>query len=142
MHLTVEAVRGRVPVDILAIHGDLDASNFELVIAKARELYAAGARHLLLDLSDMPFMGSSGVVAIHSVALLMRNEEPPSPEHGWQAFHAIGHALEKQVEQFVKLLNPQPKVQRTLQMTGLDEFFDIYSDRDRAIASFEAAIEN
>jgi len=136
MHLTVESARGRVPVDILAIHGDLDASNFELVIAKARELYANGTRHLLLDLTDMPFMGSSGVVAFHSVALLMRNEEPPSPEHGWQAFHEIGQTREKQSGQFVKLLNPQPKVQRTLQLTGLDEFLDIYNDRDLAIASF------
>jgi anti-anti-sigma regulatory factor len=136
MHVTVEPARGRVPVDILAIHGDLDASNFELVIAKARELYASGTRHLLLDLGDMPFMGSSGVVAIHSVALLMRNEEPPSPEHGWQAFHQVGQAREKSAEQFVKLLNPQPKVQRTLQLTGLDEFLEIYNDRELAVASF------
>ena len=51
MHLTVESARGRVPVEILTIHGDLDASNFQDVITKARELYQGGARHLLLDLS-------------------------------------------------------------------------------------------
>ena len=56
MHITVDQVQGRVPIAILAIHGDLDASNYEQVIDKARELYGAGARHLLIDFSDMPFI--------------------------------------------------------------------------------------
>src|SRR5689334_12900708 len=101
MHFTVEQVHGRVPVDILALHGALDASNFELVIEKVRELYRNGTRHLLLDMADMPFMGSSGVVAIHSAAMLMRNQEPPNPEHGWQAFHALEGEAAQPAEQFV-----------------------------------------
>lgn len=136
MHFTVESARGRVPVDILAIHGALDASNFEAVIAKVRELYQSGTRHLLLDMSDVPFMGSSGVVAIHSVALLMRNQEPPDPEHGWQAFHTLDAERGQTVEQYVKLLGPQPKVSRTLEMTGLDDFLEIHTDQEAAIASF------
>ena len=136
MHFTVESIRGSVPIDILALHGALDASNFELVIQKVRELYQNGTRHLLLDLSDMPFMGSSGVVAIHSAALLMRDQEPPNPEHGWNAFHTLENQHGTVAEQFVKLLNPQPKVRRTLEMTGLDDFLEIYSDREAAIASF------
>jgi anti-anti-sigma regulatory factor len=136
MQLTVESARGRVPVEILALHGSLDASNFEAVIAKVRELYQSGTRYLLLDLSDVPFMGSSGVVAIHSVALLMRNQEPPNLEHGWQAFHTLGEEREQNIEQFVKLLGPQPKVSRTLQMTGIDAFLEIHTDREVAIASF------
>jgi anti-anti-sigma regulatory factor len=136
MHLTVDQVQGRVPITILAIHGDLDASNYEQVIAKARELYESGARHLLLDLGHMPFMGSSGVVAIHSVALLMRGEQPPDPQGGWQAFHSIDHARGDGPQLQVKLLDPQPKVSRTLQMTSMNAFFEIYTDKQAAIASF------
>jgi anti-anti-sigma regulatory factor len=136
MHMTADQIQSRVPVTLLAIHGDIDASNYEQVIAKARELYAAGTRHLLLDLSDVPFMGSSGVVALHSVALLMRGETPPDPEAGWQAFHTIDHARGGRVQQQVKLLSPQPKVSRTLQMTSMNDFFEIYTDQQAAIASF------
>jgi len=136
MQLTVDQVQSRVLVTILAIHGDLDASNYEQVIAKARELYEAGTRHLLLDLGTMPFMGSSGVVAIHSVALLMRGESPPDPQGGWQAFHSIDHDRAGGVQPHVKLLNPQPKVSRTLQMTSMSDFFETYTDRQAAIASF------
>jgi anti-anti-sigma regulatory factor len=136
MQIAVDQIQSRVPVTILAIHGDLDASNYEQVIAKARELYAAGARYLLLDLSDMPFMGSSGVVALHSVALLMRGETPPDPEAGWQAFHSIDQARVGGTQQQVKLLSPQPKVSRTLQMTSMNDFFEIHIDKQAAIASF------
>ena|SRR5688572_16265592 len=136
MYMTLNQARSRVPVTILAIHGDLDASNFEEVIARAKELYQAGSRHLLLDLSGMPFMGSSGVVALHSVALLMRGEEPPDPEAGWQAFHTIEQSRGSGVQQHVKLLNPQPKVKRTLEMTGINEFFEIHTDKQTAVDSF------
>ena len=101
MQMTVDHVQSRVPVTVLTIHGDIDASNYEQVIAKARELYAAGARRLLLDLSDVPFMGSSGVVALHSIALLMRGETPPDPDAGWQVFHSIDHARAGGVQQQV-----------------------------------------
>ena len=136
MQLTVDQVQGQVPVTILAIQGDLDASNYEQVIDKARELYASGTRHLLLDLGAMPFMGSSGVVAIHSVALLMRGEQPPDLQGGWQAFHSIDNTRTQGVQPYVKLLNPQPKVNRTLQMTSMSDFFEIHTDRQAAIASF------
>jgi anti-anti-sigma regulatory factor len=136
MQITVDQIQSRVPVTVLAIHGDIDASNYEQLIAKARELYAAGARHLLLDLSDVPFMGSSGVVALHSVALLLRGDTPPDPEAGWQAFHALDQARADGVQQQVKLLGLQPKVSRTLQMTSMSDLFEIHTDRQAAIASF------
>jgi anti-anti-sigma regulatory factor len=136
MQLTVETAQSRVPVTVLGIQGDLDASNFEDVIAKAKALYESGVRYLLLDLSAMPFMGSSGVVAIHSVAMLIRGETPSDPEMGWHAFHEIDHDRRAGKQQAVKLLDPQPKVNRTLQMTGMDEFFEIYTDRQAALASF------
>ncbi|HEU5098357.1 MAG TPA: STAS domain-containing protein [Roseiflexaceae bacterium] len=136
MQLTVDQVQSRVPVTILAIQGDLDASNYEQVIAKAHQLYQAGTRHLLLDLGAMPFMGSSGVVALHSVSLLMRGEQPPDPQGGWQAFHSIDQHRTGGAQANVKLLNPQPKVNRTLQMTSMSDFFEIYTEREAAIASF------
>lgn len=87
MHFTVEQAQASVSVTILALHGDLDATNFEDVIAKAGELYQVGTRYLLLNLSAVPFMGSSGPVALHNIALLLRGEAPPDPEFGWQPFH-------------------------------------------------------
>ncbi len=106
------------------------------MIAKARELYKGGTRRLLLDLSDVPFMGSSGMVALHSIVMLMQGEEPPDPEYGWQAFHDLDRDLEAGPQPYVKLLNPRPRVEQTLEMTGMRDFFAIYTDRQAALASF------
>jgi anti-anti-sigma factor len=136
MNITVAQAEARVPVTVMATHGDLDGSNYHEVIAKAKELYEAGARHVLIDMSDTPYMGSSGLVALHSIALMMRGEAAPDPESGWNAFHAIARDKGSGVQPHVKLLNPQPKVERTLEMTGMKELFEIYTDVQSAVASF------
>jgi anti-anti-sigma factor len=135
MQFTVSQDQGRAPVTILSMEGDLDASSHQTLIGKAQELYRAGTRNLLLDLSGVPFMSSAGIVALHSVALLMRGAEVPNLEDGWESLRNVGRE-ESGVQQHVKLLNPQPRVDRTLDMVGFKEFFEIYYDRAAAVASF------
>ena len=139
MNITVEQVQGAVPITIVSTHGDLDASNYQELISRARELYNSGTRDLLLDMTDTPFMSSAGIVALHAVALLMRHEQPPDPDSGWEAFHAIDRDLDSGRQQHLKLLNPQPRIERALEKTGLKQIFDIFTDRDAAIASFGVA---
>jgi len=134
--MTIESIQGKESVTILALRGDLDASNFESVITKAKELYASGTRRLLVDMSELNFMSSSGLVALHSIILLMRGENPPDPQSGWAAFHAIDRERDSGPQTNVKLLNPQPKVFTSLQKTGMDGFFEIFTDRQTALASF------
>jgi anti-anti-sigma regulatory factor len=136
MQITVENIQGNVLLAIMGLHGKLDASNFESVIDKAKEIYAAGVQYLLLDMSELEFMSSSGVVAVHSIALLMRGDEPHNLEHGWGAFRSIHQDMSSGVQTHLKLLNPQSKVALTLEKTGLDNFFEIYTDRQEAIDSF------
>jgi anti-anti-sigma regulatory factor len=137
MNITVEQAQGTVPVAILSLQGDLDASNYQALIAKAQELYSAGMRYLLLDMRQVPFMGSSGLVALHSIAVLMRGERPPDPEAGWDAIHAIDRDRESGMQKHVKLLGPQPQVERVLDRTGLKQFLEIHTEREAAVASFE-----
>jgi anti-anti-sigma regulatory factor len=136
MKMEIEITQWQTPVTILTLHGELDASNFEAVIAKAQELYSSDTRRLLLDLSELNFMSSSGLVALHSIILLMRGENPPDPQSGWQAFRAIDRERDTGLQSHVKILNPQPKVLASLQKTGMDQFFEIFTDRQTALASF------
>jgi anti-anti-sigma regulatory factor len=136
MHITVTQATGKVPVTILHIHGDLDAANYQTLIAKAKDVYKAGARDILLDLGNMAFMGSSGLVALHSVACLMRGEALPDTESGWAAIRGMDQGRKIGLQQHVKLLNLQPRVERVLDMAGFKQFFEIYTDLETAIASF------
>ncbi len=137
MEINVETSQGETPVTILSLQGELDASNFETVIAKVQELYDSGTRRLLLDLSGLQFMSSSGLVALHSIILLMRGEQPHEMETGWNVFHAIDQDRERQPTTQVKLLNPQPKITSTLQKTGMSHFFEIFTDRKAALESYK-----
>ena len=136
MDITVKQAQGNVPVTILQTHGDLDASNYQNLIAKGREVYVGGARDILLDMSDTSFMGSSGLAALHSLALLVRGEPMPDLESGWNVFHGIDRDRDAGLQQHLKLLNPQPQVQRVLEMSGLTQFFEIHTDLETAIGSF------
>jgi len=136
LQTTVEHVEARVPVTVVALDGELDASNFERLIEEVRGLYAAGDRTLLLDLSGLTFMASSGLVALHTIVLVMQGEEPHDPEGGWSAFHALSDAVdagERQAE--VQLCGAQPAVTRVLERTGLDRLFVSHPDRATAIAA-------
>jgi anti-anti-sigma regulatory factor len=136
MEIVVEQAQGRVPVTVMQLHGELDASNYLDVIARAKELYAAGTRHLLLDLDGLSFISSAGLMALHSIALIMKGEKPPDPEHGWSAFHAVERDLEGGKATNCKILNPQPAVSRSLEVTGFKTFLEVHTDLETALASF------
>jgi anti-anti-sigma regulatory factor len=136
MDVVVSQAESRVPVTIMALQGELDASNYLDLVARARGLYEAGTRDLLLELSDLSFMASSGLVALHSIALIMRGEEPPDPEHGWGAFRALAKDKEGGYEAHCKLCNPQASVAKTLEMTGFNTFLEVFADPEAAISSF------
>jgi anti-anti-sigma factor len=137
MQTTVQRADARVPITVMALAGELDASNYLRLVDDVRDLYASGTRDLLLDLSRLAFMASSGLVAMYSVLRVMQGEEPPDPEFGWSAFHAMGDAVEAGATQSsVQLCGVQPAVLDVLQKTGLDKLFRIHPDRETAIAAF------
>jgi anti-anti-sigma regulatory factor len=140
MNITTEQAPGTASVTIMKLTGELDASSYLDVIAAARQEIQNGVKNLLLDLGEMKFMSSAGLVALHSVVMLLRGEAPPNPEEGWSAIHAISHEVDKAsgFETHLKLLNPLPRVSKTLAITGFDKVMQVFTDRDAALASFSA----
>ena len=138
MNITVEQHAARVPVTILRLQGDLDGSNYLNLIAATKEAYQSGTKRLVLDLGGVPYMSSAGLVALHSAVQLLRGEQPPDPEAGWSTLKsvAVDKSASGAVQQLVKLLNLQPRVARTLDMSGMNVFFEIYTDEASALASF------
>jgi ABC-type transporter Mla MlaB component len=136
MNLSVSQAQGRVPVSIIKLDGQLDGQNFQELISKAQELHSAGTRDFLLDLSDLTYISSAGLVALHSVALLTRGEDLPDIEGGWAAYRSMGRSSEAGVQKHVKLLNPRSDIMGVLDMVGFSHVFEIYSDRNEAVQSF------
>jgi anti-sigma B factor antagonist len=76
-------------------------------------LLEEGKVNLLVDLSEVGFLDSSGLGAL---VRAMTN----SQKEGGQT----------------KLLNAGPQVRRLLEMTKLDSVFEIHDDLERAVSSF------
>jgi len=136
MNISVSQAQGNVPVTVLKLDGQLDGQNYQELITKARELYEAGTRDFLLDLSDLTYISSAGLVALHSVALLARGEELPDPEGGWSAYRSLGRSSEAGLQKHVKLFNPRSEVKDVLDMVGFGNAFEIHKDLDQAVNSF------
>jgi len=120
MNILVGQEQGSVPVTVLKIEGDIDASSYKQLQDKAAELIEGGAQNFLLDLGLVDYMGSAGFRAIHAIANMLNKE---AQEGMFKSPH-------------VKLLNPQGEVARVIKTLGFDSFLEIHSDRSTAIASF------
>jgi anti-anti-sigma regulatory factor len=125
-----------VPVTVLCPQGELDASNYQELVAAAQEVVRGGGQDILLDLSQTTYMSSSGLVALQSMAALLRGEEPPDPEAGWAAYHAVDRDRDAGFQVHLKLLNPQPRVDHVLDMVGFKRFLEVHADLETAVASF------
>ena len=131
MEINVTYHQGKESIAIMHLQGDINASNFVQVSDKAQELYMNPARNLIIDLSDVSSISSTGLAAIHKIALLYSGV-PQQVEQGTNPDFTHSSNARK----YVKLLNPQPEVEKTLEGAGLKLFFKIYKDLDSTLASF------
>jgi anti-anti-sigma factor len=136
MSFEVSFFSGPSPVTIVTTHGDIDASNYRELIEIVQKLFQNGTRDLLLDLGDTQFVSSSGMVALHSISLLMNGGKPLNVEDGWSALHEMSSGPGA-VQAHLKLLNVRPRVDRTLDISGLKPFYEIFSDKGDALNSFQ-----
>ena len=136
MNISVSPVQGKVPVTVVKLEGQLDGQTYQDLINKAREAYKAGWRDFLVDMSDLTYISSAGLVALHSVALLAKGEELPDTDEGWAAYRSMGRSKEAGIQEHMKLLNPRPEVLSVLEMVGFSAVFKIFSDLDEAVKSF------
>lgn len=90
---------------VLSLAGEVDVSNVEQVREAAVKLLEGNGKRLILDLSGVEYMDSSGLGML--VGLLKRQRESGG------VLAIAGH---------------QPRVQRLFEITGLKQVFELYDD--------------
>jgi anti-anti-sigma regulatory factor len=136
MEITVSRQQGKVPVTVVQPHGHVDASNFTNLVNEVERLMKDGAQDFLIDLSDVSYMSSAGLVALHSLAIMLRGEKPADPESGWAALKSMDRSRESGIQKHIKLLRPQEGVAETLDKAGFTQSFEIFTDVQKAVSSF------
>ena len=138
MTIDVEHLGGSPAVTVVALDGELDASNYQQVIEIVRDAYARGARGLVFDFSRLTFMASSGLFALHSAVRIVRGETPPDAEMGWGALHEMSHDHDATGAN-VRIAAPQDAIARVLERTGMTTLFGIDTSRADAVAAIQGA---
>lgn len=134
MNISVSKEQGNVAV--LQLMGQLDGQSYQDLIMKAQEMIGDGMKNILLDMSDLIYISSAGLVSLHIISMLLRGEKAPDPAQGWSALKTMDRTRDGGVQKNIKLLNPRPDVVRVLDMVGFTEFFEVFTDKQEALASF------
>ncbi|HVN53575.1 MAG TPA: ATP-binding protein [Anaerolineaceae bacterium] len=137
MDIQVIQAEGQPTIAMVEIQGDLDASNYEQLIAEAVSLKAQGVQQIVMDLSKVNYVSSAGLVALHR-SLLVMNGVLLEEEDGWGAMHALAEE-KRPLEKRIKLVGLQPRVDSALDMAGMKQYFEIYTDIKKALAASKNA---
>jgi STAS domain len=132
MEIIASTVEAPVPVTVFHVTGEITATSYEQLQQQAQEAFEAGMRNAVLDLTDVTFVSSAGLRAIHYIFTLLRTT---SPEESDEAVHrGVREGTFKSPH--LKLVNPSHQVLGTLKTAGFDMFLEIHADLQTAIASF------
>ena len=130
--IRTSTAQGRVPVTVFHLQGQIDANTYEQFQNDAEQAFKTGARYLLLDLSDVKYISSAGLRALHNIYKLFRadaaNESSEAVSKGISDGTYKAHQL--------KLLNPNAEVSGVLKMAGFDMYLEIFHDQKEAISAF------
>lgn len=136
MEIMISQEQGRVTVAVIQVCGHLDGQTYQDLIVKAGGVIDAGVKDILLDLSEMTYISSAGLVSLHTIALMTRGEPPPDSEQGWSTLKSMDRTRDGGLQKHLKLLNPRPEITSVLEMVGFSAFFEVFTDREAAVNSF------
>jgi anti-sigma B factor antagonist len=102
-------------ISVISLDGTLNARSADQVKETFREVAGRGARYVVLDLGNVPFIDSSGLAALVS-GLKTLNEKDGS----------------------LKLASLQSQADLLFKLTMFDKVFEIHPDVDAAVKSFPA----
>ena len=115
--VTISQVQGRIPVTILQPHDRINLGNILQLEQAAKEAFTAGAHDMLIDLSNVPSLTSAGIRVILVIHKMLATPEKDQARH-------------------LKLVSPTSYVHDVLQVAGLLDFIEIFTNLEDALASF------
>jgi anti-sigma B factor antagonist len=100
-------------VAILSLEGRLDLSSASLLKESSKEILNGSSKKMILNMTKVDFINSSGLGALVSVLKEVRNNRG-----------------------MMRLTNLAPYVKEIFDITQLSNIFEIYSDEKKALANF------
>lgn len=122
----------KVPVTIINIKGDIDASNYDVFQTQAEQIISDGAKYLLLDLQGVEYMSSAGLRAIHGLFNKLRQIHQDANDDQLRKQMSVGAYKSP----YIKVANLSPKVKEAFELGGFETYLEVYDDLTSALNSF------
>jgi anti-sigma B factor antagonist len=132
MEIKITVENSRVPVTVIAVTGNADTSAFETFMSTAQEVIDGGARHILVDLTHVPYMSSAGLRVLSAIFNKLRVLNSDMTEE--EMLKAINEGVYK--SPYLKVLNLSKQSKVAFETAGFDMFLDTYTDMKTAVDSF------
>lgn len=130
MEIRVSEQQGRIPVTVFHIKGEMTADTAAAFEAATAQAIQNGTRDLILDLTDVPFIGSFGIRSINKALVALYEANGLTDDDARRVLRTGGKA------HFLKLLNPNREVLKVLELSGLDMLLEMHHDLNETLASF------
>lgn len=133
MEINLSQIEGQTPITVMHLHGSVDSTSYQVFQEQALEVITQGARNMVIDLHDVPYMSSAGLRALNQLYNKLRDENV--------SHEVVSAEIAKGTYKspHLKLAAPNPRVMETLKMSGFDMFLEIHPNVQSAVNSFQAA---
>ncbi len=110
MEISAVQQAGRVPVTVFHIKGDVDSTTYLQAQAQIEQAVHAGARDLVLDLTEVGYLSSAGIRMLSNLFYLLRGNLPQEGDAAMK--QGIHNGTFKSPH--LKLASPTPRVTEVL----------------------------
>jgi anti-anti-sigma factor len=132
MEISVSTENGRVPVTVMKASGNIDTNTAGAFLSRAEELIEGGARHILVDLANVPYMSSAGLRALNAIFNQLRSLDKSKDEK--QILKEINDGTYKSPH--LKLLDLSKQTLVAFETAGFDMYLETFTDLKTAINAF------
>jgi len=134
MEIKVSNENGRVPITVLHVEGNIDSRSYEEFELQVDKLIKEGARYILIDLGQVPFVSSAGLRALQHIFKQLHSLHSDPNLNTEDTKQGIRAGTYK--SSYLKLLNLSPEIRTAFDTSGFDMYMETFSDLNTAIASF------
>jgi len=127
--ITTSQIQGDVSVTIFHLAGHLHGTTEKELLDRARQAFEDGAKHLLLEISELEVLSSAGLRAIQNIFKLYT---PPSDVEIMRQ-----HGDEPYKSPYFKIVCAKPEIYYILNITGFSQNILIYNNFEEASNSFK-----
>ncbi|MBL8088917.1 MAG: STAS domain-containing protein [Anaerolineales bacterium] len=132
LEITSTTQNARVPVTIINVKGDIDASNYQEFQSQSEQLVTDGARYLLLNLKEVAYMSSAGLRVIHNLFNQLRTLHKDANDDELRKKMSAGEYKSP----FIKVVNLSERVKEAFELGGFETYIEAYNDVEKAVNSF------